>query len=85
MFHRREREDRREQSHRTLKVLELTRATAPLVDYAAEVDKEPVIATRGGRPGAALVAVENTDLETVALVALFILTVEYLKWTWNSF
>ena len=50
-----------------MKKLELAKATAPLADYAREVDKEPVIVTRGGKPVAALVAVENADLETVAL------------------
>ncbi|MGO9121442.1 MAG: hypothetical protein ACLQPD_28015 [Desulfomonilaceae bacterium] len=65
-------------------MLELTRATAPLVDYAWKVDKEPMIATQRGKPVAALVAVENADLETVALVALFILTAAYLNWIWNS-
>jgi hypothetical protein len=48
------------------------------------VHKEPVIAIQGGKPVAAVVAVENADLETVALVALFILTAAYLKWIGNS-
>ncbi len=50
-----------------MKTLELTNATAPLADYAREVDKEPVIVTRDGKPVAALVSLENADLETVAL------------------
>ena len=50
-----------------MKTLELTKATAPLAEYAREVDKEPVIVTRDGKPLAALVSVENADLETVAL------------------
>ena len=50
-----------------MKTLELTKATAPLADYALEVNKEPVIVTKDGKPVAALVAVENADLETVTL------------------
>ena len=50
-----------------MKTLEMTKATASLADYAREVRKEPVIVTRKGKPVAALVAVENADLETVAL------------------
>jgi len=50
-----------------MKTLEMTEATAPLADYARKVRKEPVIVTRNGKPVAALVSVENADLETVAL------------------
>ena len=50
-----------------MKTLEMTKATAPLAEYAGEVRKEPVIVTRNGKPVAALVSVENADLETVAL------------------
>ena len=50
-----------------MKTLEMAKATASLADYAREVSKEPVIVTRGGKPVAALVALENADLETVAL------------------
>ncbi len=50
-----------------MKTLEMTKATASLAEYAREVRKEPVIVTRKGKPVAALVAVENADLETVAL------------------
>lgn len=50
-----------------MKMLEMTKATAPLAEYAQEVGKEPVIVTRNGKPVAALVSVENADLETVAL------------------
>jgi antitoxin (DNA-binding transcriptional repressor) of toxin-antitoxin stability system len=50
-----------------MKTLELTKATAPLADYAREINKEPVIVTRDGKPVAALVALENADLETVSL------------------
>ena len=50
-----------------MKTLEMAKATAPLADYARKVRKEPVIVTRNGKPVAALVSVENADLETVAL------------------
>ena len=38
-----------------------------MAEYAAEVDKEPVIVTSKGKPIAALVSIENADLETVSL------------------
>ena len=50
-----------------MKTLEMAQATAPLAEYAQDVDKEPVVLTLGGRPVAALVAIENADLETVTL------------------
>jgi len=50
-----------------MKTLEMAQATAPLAEYAQDVDKEPVVLTLGGRPVAALVSIENADLETVTL------------------
>jgi antitoxin (DNA-binding transcriptional repressor) of toxin-antitoxin stability system len=50
-----------------MKTLEVAKATAPLAEYAQEVNKEPVILTMGGKPVAALVFIENADLETVTL------------------
>jgi prevent-host-death family protein len=50
-----------------MKTLEMSKATASLADYAREVDKEPVIVTRHGRPVAALMPIENADRETVSL------------------
>lgn len=50
-----------------MKTLEMAKATAPLVEYAREVKREPVILTIEGKPVAALVSVENADLETVTL------------------
>ena len=50
-----------------MKVIEKADAKAPLVEYIAEVDKEPVIVTSKGKPIAALVSIENADLETVSL------------------
>ncbi len=50
-----------------MKKIEMDKATAPLSKYAREVSKEPVILTDKGKPVAALVQIENADLETVAL------------------
>jgi antitoxin (DNA-binding transcriptional repressor) of toxin-antitoxin stability system len=50
-----------------MKTLELNKPTASLAEYAREIDKEPVIVTSDGKPLAALVAVENADLETVTI------------------
>jgi prevent-host-death family protein len=53
-----------------MKTIELVQATAPLAEYAQEVSKELVIITVGGKPVAALVPIENADLETVTLLIL---------------
>lgn len=50
-----------------MKTLEMAKATAPLAEYARDVSQEPVILTVSGRPVAALVPIENADLETVTL------------------
>lgn len=50
-----------------MKRIEMNKATASLSKYAREVSKEPVILTDKGKPVAALVHIENADLETVAL------------------
>jgi prevent-host-death family protein len=50
-----------------MKTIELVQATAPLAEYAQEVNKELIIITVGGKPVAALVPIENADLETVTL------------------
>ena len=50
-----------------MKVLEQADATAPLAAYTADLDKEPVIITSSGKPIAALVPLDNMDLETVSL------------------
>ena len=50
-----------------MKVIEKVDATAPLAEFAAEVEKEPVIVTSKGKPIAALVSIENADIETVSL------------------
>jgi antitoxin (DNA-binding transcriptional repressor) of toxin-antitoxin stability system len=50
-----------------MKTLELAQATAPLAEYAQDVGKAPLILTVGGKPIAALVSIENADLETTTL------------------
>jgi antitoxin (DNA-binding transcriptional repressor) of toxin-antitoxin stability system len=50
-----------------MKVIEQTQATDSLADYAAKIDSGPVVVTSHGQPVAALVAIENADMETVAL------------------
>jgi len=51
----------------TTRTLELTEATQSLAEYAQQVDDGVIIVTRDGRPIAAVVALPNTDAETVAL------------------
>ena len=50
-----------------MKTLEMAKATASLADYAQKVSREPVILTVDGKPVAALVSIENADLETATL------------------
>lgn len=50
-----------------MKTLEMDKATAPLAEYARDINKEPVVLTVKGKPVAALVPIENADLETVTL------------------
>jgi antitoxin (DNA-binding transcriptional repressor) of toxin-antitoxin stability system len=50
-----------------MKVVEKADATATLAEYAEGIGSGPVIVTNQGRPIAALVPIENADLETVAL------------------
>ncbi len=45
----------------------MAKATSSLAEYARDVDKEPVILTVDGTPVAALVRIENADIETVSL------------------
>lgn len=50
-----------------MKTLELQQATAPLAEYARDAKKEPVILTVDGKPFAAVVSLENVDIETTTL------------------
>jgi prevent-host-death family protein len=50
-----------------MKVVEKADATRSLAEYAGEIESGPVVVTNQGRPVAALVPIENADLETVVL------------------
>jgi prevent-host-death family protein len=50
-----------------MKVIDKSDATATLAEYASQIENGPVIVTSGGRPVAALVPLENTDLESISL------------------
>jgi antitoxin (DNA-binding transcriptional repressor) of toxin-antitoxin stability system len=50
-----------------MKVIERTAATASLADYAADIGDDPLVVTSHGQPVAALVPIQNADMETVAL------------------
>ena len=50
-----------------MKTLDLARARGSLAGYARRAGKEPVVLTSRGRPVAALVGLDNTDLETATL------------------
>jgi antitoxin (DNA-binding transcriptional repressor) of toxin-antitoxin stability system len=51
----------------TVKKVEVADATEPLASYLEKGDTGPIVIIDAGRPVAALVLLENTDLETVAL------------------
>ena len=50
-----------------MKTLELTKATAPLIDYVRHMGKGPVVFTSRHKPVAALILVKDTDLEDAFL------------------
>ena len=50
-----------------MRVIERKDATASLAEYAAEIGDDPLVVTSEGQPVAALVPIENADMETVAL------------------
>jgi antitoxin (DNA-binding transcriptional repressor) of toxin-antitoxin stability system len=50
-----------------MKVVEKVDATGTLAEYAENMESGPVIVTDHGCPVAALVPIENADLETVTL------------------
>jgi hypothetical protein len=52
-----------------MKVLEINAATSSLEEYARNITKEPIIVTENGKPLAALVALTDSDMETVSLSA----------------
>jgi antitoxin (DNA-binding transcriptional repressor) of toxin-antitoxin stability system len=50
-----------------MKLVDKSKATGTLAEYASKIKSGPVIVTQAGRPVAALVPIENADLETVSL------------------
>jgi antitoxin (DNA-binding transcriptional repressor) of toxin-antitoxin stability system len=50
-----------------MKVMDKQDATRTLAEYAAEIQRGAVVVTDQGQPIAALVPIENADLETVSL------------------
>jgi prevent-host-death family protein len=50
-----------------MRVIEKADATGSLAEYTDAMDGGPVVVTSQGQPVAVLVAIENADLETVAL------------------
>ena len=50
-----------------MKLIEKADATRTLAEYATDIESGPVIVTDHGCPVAALVPIENADLETVTL------------------
>jgi len=50
-----------------MRVIERKDATASLAEYVAEIGNDPLVVTSEGQPVAALVPIENADMETVAL------------------
>jgi antitoxin (DNA-binding transcriptional repressor) of toxin-antitoxin stability system len=50
-----------------MKIIDLSEATETLATYTVAVAQGPLIITVEGKPVAALVAIENADLETVSL------------------
>ena len=50
-----------------MKIIDISEATNPLSEYARQIGNDTVVVTVEGKPVAALVAIENSDLETVSL------------------
>jgi antitoxin (DNA-binding transcriptional repressor) of toxin-antitoxin stability system len=50
-----------------MKVIDKNDATATLAEYTADIASGAIIVTSAGQPVAALVPIENTDLETASL------------------
>ena len=69
-----------------MQTIELHDATAPLASYAREIDGDTVILIEDGKPIAALVAIENADLETVSLSTnpKFLAIIERARASWRA-
>ena len=51
----------------SLRTLDIANAVRPLAEYAHQLGEGPIIVTDGGEPVAAVVAIENADLESLSL------------------
>ncbi len=52
-----------------MKTIELQKATASLAEYSQDVTNGPLIVTKKGKPVAALVSIQQLDLEALSLGA----------------
>ena len=50
-----------------MKIIEIREATETLAEYTSSLTQEPIIITDQGQPIAALITLENVDLETFSL------------------
>ena len=50
-----------------MKTIEIENATGPLSEYAREALEHPVVITENGTPMAAVVPIEDVDMESVSL------------------
>ena len=50
-----------------MRTIEISKATKPLSDYAAQVDEEAVVVVKNGKPVALLSSVRGMDAESIAL------------------
>jgi antitoxin (DNA-binding transcriptional repressor) of toxin-antitoxin stability system len=50
-----------------MKTLEISKARRSLVSYSRKARKGPMVVTADGKPIAALVGIQNADMETVTL------------------
>ncbi len=50
-----------------MKKIEIAEATKPLSQYARELQEEPLVLTEGGRAIAALLPIDDADVESMAL------------------
>ncbi len=50
-----------------MKTVEMAEATAPLAEYARDVDEEPVIVAIDGKPVAALIPIRNADWQATTV------------------
>jgi len=50
-----------------MKTLEISKARRSLASYSKKARKEPMVVTANGKPIAALIGIQNADMETVTL------------------